>query len=135
VPHAERDFSDIGGTAGDENLERPAIPAFMRFGLKRFHFAHQFLAIERADARLVRDGEKDAHRPVRRSERLVFLDGSVARERFQRRGDHAQRIETQLDLRPGRAGLDFLVQTMQALLNFRRLQQRQGFIERGRLQV
>ena len=39
---------------------------------KGFHLVHQFLAIERADRWLIRDREKDPHRAIGRSERLVF---------------------------------------------------------------
>ena len=51
VSHAQRNFRDVGRSARHQNLQRPAIPAFVRLCAERFHLPHQFLAIERADAR------------------------------------------------------------------------------------
>ena len=49
VSHAERNFCDIGRAAGHQNLQRAAIPAFVRVAAKSIHFAHQLLAIEGTD--------------------------------------------------------------------------------------
>ena len=135
VPHAEGNLCDISGAARHQDFERPAFPALVGGRLERFHFVHQFLAIDGADARLVRDGEKDPHRAIGRGERLVFFDGRVAGERLQRRRDDSERIQPQLDLRPGRTRFQLGMQTMQPLPNFLRLKEAERLVENRGLEI
>src|SRR4051794_675582 len=40
VAHAERNLRDISGAAGDQDLERAAVPAFRRLRAEGVHFLH-----------------------------------------------------------------------------------------------
>ena len=107
----------------------------MRVQTKRVDFSHQRLAIKRSDCWLICHGEKHTHRPIGRSKRLIFFDRCVAGEGLEGRADEAKRIESQLQFRSWRAGLNFLVQPVQALLNLLRLEQPEHLLKLLRLQV
>ena len=91
---------------------------------KRVHPPHQTLAFKGADGFLIRHHQKDSHRAIWRSKRLLLFDRRAFGKRFERRRDQAERIERKLELRPRRAGFDLLPQPMQAIANLLRLQKR-----------
>ena len=93
VPHAQGNLRDVSGAAGHENFERTTLPTGLGLRAKCVHFLHQLLAIEGADAGLIRHHQENAHGPIRRSKRLVFFDRGVTRERPERGRDHAKRIK------------------------------------------
>src|SRR5213079_3383471 len=121
--------------AGHKKLQPPAIPSLARGGTKLIYPAHQTLAFKGADGRLVRDREKNAHRPIRRGKWLLLFNRVVFCKRLERRRNQTERIEGKLELRPWRACFDLLTQSTEAIANFLRLQDRHRLIENVRLQV
>ena len=102
---------------------------------KCVYLTHQTLARERTDRRLVRYSQKNPHRPIRRSERLLFFDRGVFCKRLERRNNQTERVEGELKLRARRARLDLLMQAPQALTDFFGLQDRHRLFENGRFEV
>ena len=109
VPHAERNLGDISGAAGDQNLERTAIPAFVR-ALARNAFTScisfwqskapmlSWLVTSRK-TRIVRSGEVSGWS----SSIAALLAKGFSAGAITPSGSSAK-----LELRPRRAGLDFL---------------------------
>src|SRR5205814_4897668 len=135
VPHAQGNLSDIRRTPGDQNFQRRAVPAISCPRTKGIYLTHQPLTLECTQRRLIRDHEKNAHRAVRRRERLLLLGRVRFCKRFQRWRNDAQRIEPEFKFWSRRAGLDFLMQTMQPLSNSLGLQDPHRLLVCGRLRL
>jgi len=99
--HGEGKLANIRRAAGDEDLRGRAGPIREGAPFEILDLAHDFLAGVRAEVGLFRLGQNDAQRAIRRSERAGLLDGKGTRERLERGGDEAKRIEIQLKLRLG----------------------------------
>ena len=102
---------------------------------KCIHLPHQALTFECADRGLIRDREKNAHRPVERGEGLFLFEGVAFGERFERGRDQAQRIERELEFRSRRARFDLLMNSTQAIAHFFRLQDRHRLVEGRRIEI
>src|SRR5207237_7846622 len=96
----------------------PALPALACLRAKCIHLPQHALTFECADWGLVRDREKNAHRPVGRGEGLFLFEGVAFGERFERGRDQAQRIERELEFRSRRTRFDLLMKSTQTLAHF-----------------
>ena len=78
---------------------------------------------------------KHTHRPIRGGKRLFFLNSVAFRKWFEGGRDQTERVKLELELRSRRARFDLLMQSMQALAHFFRLQDRHCLLELRRFEI